>query len=154
MNNTMKDHQHNGDGAPQTCLSPHFTLREMTLSGTAIRRRLDNQPSAEHIRRLRALCERVLEPLRRRVGRVGVTSGFRSKAVNEAVGGAPASQHCLGEAADLYVSSTEQARKWADIIERLTDFDQLILEPRGSRTKRWLHVSYTLRRRNRRQRLQ
>ena len=132
-------------------LSPHFTLAEMTRSGTAIRHQLDNTPPPEAVPRLRALCREVLEPLRRRVGRVLVTSGYRSPALNQRVGGAPQSQHCLGEAADLYVSSTEQARKYAAIIAALPAFDQLILEPRGARRKRWLHVSLTRRRANRRQ---
>ena len=135
-------------------LTPHFTLGEMTRSGTAIRHQLDNTPPPEAVQRLRALCLGVLEPLRRRVGRVLITSGYRSKRVNQAVGGTPASQHCLGEAADIYVSSREQAEKYARIIQRETDFDQLILEPRGERRKRWLHVSYTRRRANRHQVLQ
>lgn len=132
-------------------LSPHFTLAEMTRSGTAIRHHLDNTPPPEAVQRLRALCLGTLEPLRRRVGRVLVTSGYRSPALNQLVGGAPRSQHCLGEAADLYVSSTAQARKYAAIIAAAADFDQLLLEPLGARRKRWLHVSLTRRRANRRQ---
>lgn len=135
-------------------LSPHFTLWELTRSGTAIRHGLDNRPPAEAVGRLRALCLAVLEPLRGRVGRVLVTSGYRSRELNQRVGGAIGSQHCLGEAADLYVSSTEQARKYADLIAALTDFDQLILEPRGARRKRWVHVSHTRRRHNRHERLE
>lgn len=147
----MKDYTTRSASTAPAQLSPHFSLREMTLSATAIRLHLDNTPPAEATQRLTHLCHSVLEPLRRRVGRVLITSGYRSKRVNQAVGGAPASQHCLGEAADLYVSSTEQAEKYARIILAETDFDQLILEPRGERRKRWLHVSYTRRRANRHQ---
>ena len=45
-------------------LSPHFTLREFTLSGTAIAHNIGNTPHKEHVERLKALCENVLEPLR------------------------------------------------------------------------------------------
>ena len=125
-------------------LSPHFRLSEFTLSGTALRLGVDNTPSAEVVARLEALCVNVLEPLRRRVGCVRVTSGYRSPRLNAAVGGVAHSQHLLGEAADLYVSSTEMAQKWAAVL-RETPFDQLIFEPRGSKHRRWLHVSYTTR---------
>ena len=147
----MKDNATQPASTAPEQLSPHFSLREMTLSATAIRRHLDNTPTAEAILRLTHLCHCVLEPLRRRVGRVLITSGYRSLRVNQAVGGAPTSQHCLGEAADIYVSSSEQAEKYARIIQAETDFDQLILEPRGEHRKRWLHVSYTRRRANRHQ---
>lgn len=123
-------------------LSPHFRLSELVASGTAIRLHLDNTPSAAVVERLRALCVHVLEPLRRRVGCVRVTSGYRSPRVNAAVGGVRGSQHLLGEAADLYVSSSEMAEKWLSVL-RGTPFDQIILEPRGAKHRRWLHVSYT-----------
>lgn len=125
-------------------LSPHFRLSEFTLSGTALRLCIDNTPSAEVVKRLEALCVHVLEPLRRRVGCVRVTSGYRCARLNAAVGGVARSQHLLGEAADLYVSSREMAEKWAAVL-RQTPFDQLVFEPIGSKHCRWLHVSYTTR---------
>lgn len=132
-------------------LSPHFTLIEMTRSGVALRHGIANRPGRAEVESLRALCVEVLEPLRRRVGRVLVTSGFRCRELNARVGGAEGSQHVRGEAADLYVSSAEQARKYAAIIMAHSDFDQLILEPLGSARKRWIHVSHTSRRAPRRQ---
>lgn len=130
-------------------LSPHFTLSEMTRSGMAIRHGLDNTPSGVATDNLRALCVNVLEPLRRRFGAIIITSGYRSPELNRVVGGAAHSQHMLGEAADIYLGSTEKGIKYADFLIRHTDFDQLLLEPIGARPKRWLHVSYTRRRANR-----
>lgn len=132
-------------------LSPHFTLAEMTRSGVALRHGIANRPGRAEVESLRRLCVAVLESLRRRVGRVLVTSGFRSRELNARVGGAEGSQHVRGEAADLYVSSTEQARKYAAVIMAHSDFDQLILEPLGSARKRWIHVSHASRRAPRRQ---
>lgn len=140
------------DGAgDEERLSPHFTLAEMTRSGVALRHGIANRPGRAEVESLRALCVKVLEPLRRRVGRVLVTSGFRCRELNARVGGAEGSQHVRGEAADLYVSSAEQARKYAAVIMAHSDFDQLILEPLGSARKRWIHVSHTSRRAPRRQ---
>lgn len=54
---------------------------------------------------IRLLVQRCLDPLRRRLDRpVRVTSGYRSAAVNEAVGGHPQSWHKYGLAADIKVA--------------------------------------------------
>ncbi|MCH3970931.1 MAG: D-Ala-D-Ala carboxypeptidase family metallohydrolase [Prevotella sp.] len=133
-------------------LTSHFSRWEMKRSGIAIKKDLCNEPDEEQWKNLQALCTNVLEPLRARYGAVIVTSGFRSRAVNALAGGVPDSQHCRGEAADLYIGSAEKALKYIEFIRRHTDFDQLIVEPRGALPENicWIHVSYTTRRANRR----
>lgn len=132
-------------------LSPHFTVGEMLRSGVVVMLRIKNVPATEPeegkpsrdevMANLRALCTCVLEPLRRRVGRVIVSSGYRCEAVNRAVHGAVHSQHLRGEAADIHVTGLEMCRKYAAVLRR-TDFDQMILEPQNSVLKRWIHISY------------
>lgn len=131
-------------------LTKHFTLQEMVRSATAIRFGIPNEVTPDAVFRLRALCINVLEPLRQRYGRIIVTSGFRSPELNAAVGGSPRSQHLRGEAADIYIGSSDKAHKYAKFIIENTDFDQLIFEPVNSEHVAWLHVSYTERRPNRR----
>jgi len=123
-------------------LSRHFSLREMTASGTAIKYNIDNTPGVEDVERMKALCRNILEPLRSRFGVIRVTSGYRSKALNEKVGGNPASQHLRGEAADIHVSSGEVARKMFGYVRDNLDFDQLLYERRKSDGACWLHVSH------------
>ncbi len=132
-------------------LSEHFSLEEMTRSGEALRRKISNVPTAEQTENLRQLCLNVLEPVRRRFGATRITSGYRCPELNRAVGGAPASQHTRGEAADIHLSNMEVGRKMFDFIRRHTDFDQLLFERRVKGGCRWLHVSYTTRRKNRRE---
>ena len=124
-------------------LSEHFHLSEFTTSQAAARRGLDNTPPPQVVAALKDLCINVLEPVRKQFGRVNVSSGYRSPAVNRAVGGSATSQHVLGEAADIEcpgVSNHELAR-W---IARNVDFDQLILEfyTPGQPNSGWVHVSW------------
>ena len=82
-------------------LTPHFSLGEFTRSSTASRLGVDNTPPPELLCNLWVLCASVLEPLRLQVGRLQVTSGYRSPRVNAAVGSTSRSQHLIGEAADV-----------------------------------------------------
>lgn len=134
-----------------TMLSEHFSLEEMVRSGVAIRRKIENNPSLADIDRLRQLCVNVLEPVRRRFGVTRISSGYRSVPLNAAVGGVVTSQHLTGEAADIHISDAEKGRKVYEYIRCNLDFDQLLFEHRMSNGCRWLHVSYTTRRPNRRQ---
>lgn len=135
----------------KTMLSEHFSLDEMKRSGTAIRLGISNEPDTEETECLRQLCVNVLEPIRRRFGATRITSGFRCRKLNGAVGGAPDSQHMRGEAADIHISCRETGEKIYDYVRNNLDFDQLLFEHRMSNGCRWLHVSYTRRRPNRRQ---
>ena len=135
-------------------LSEHFSLEEMTRSGEALRRKISNVPAAEQTENLRQLCLNVLEPVRRRFGATRITSGYRCPELNKAVGGVDGSQHTRGEAADIHVSNMEVGRKMFDFIRLHTDFDQLLFERRLKGGCRWLHVSYTTRRKNRREALE
>lgn len=136
------------DNFDQLWLSPHFTLGEMYRSGTAIRCNINNKPTVEEMVRFQKLLFNCLEPLRQKMGRTLISSGFRCRALNSEVGGSPDSQHMLGEAADIYCSNQAYRNRVFDFLRGNTDFDQLILEPT------WVHVSYTERRKNRHQVIQ
>lgn len=125
-------------------ISPHFHLSEFTTSQTADRRGIDNTPPDWAIVNLTRLCDNVLEPVRRHFGRpVVISSGWRSRAVNAAVGGVASSQHCKGEAADFEVPGVSNV-KVAQWIRSAVAFDQLILEfyRPGEPNSGWVHCSY------------
>ncbi len=109
-------------------LSPNFALVEFTRSSVATNRGLSNEPSAIHITNLRRLAN-ALETVRMLVGRaIIITSGYRSPAVNAAVGGVPGSAHGSGHACDIRVHNTNAKELARRIRDSGMQFDQLILE--------------------------
>lgn len=123
-------------------MSEHFTLRNLALSGAVIRHRIANVPTAEETERLRALCENVLEPLRRRFGVIRVVNGYHSEELCRLTGSDNTSQHRLGEETDIHVSSMEVAQKMYDFIKANLVYDQLRLEAKPKTCTIILHVSY------------
>jgi len=171
----------------QARLSQHFTLAEMckTSAKTADKRLATqgdallakNIPSHVHIENLKRLCgwlEMLRDEWNRRYGEgddpIIINSGYRSEAVNKAIGGAKGSNHLTDCAADIRVARMEQALRYAVILldisdesrEDLTssrvcshsaesmqaslcarstaDFDELLLE-RSPRGTYWLHFA-------------
>lgn len=122
-------------------LSQNFTLAEFTRSATAARLGIDNTPSDTVIVNLVNLCHRVLQPLRSHAGiPLRITSGYRSTALNVAVGGAPRSRHITGEAADIHVPTLAIGRDWCTFIRHSCRYDELILEQRPDGAM-WIHVA-------------
>ena len=124
-------------------LSSHFTLEEFTKSQTALRRGIINQPDQQQICNLKRLAVDILEPVRKNFSRpFAPSSGFRSQALNIAIGSQSTSQHTKGEAVDFEIAGipNRAVAKW--IRDNLT-FDQLILEfydPEDPASG-WVHVS-------------
>ena len=127
----------------ETNITMHFTLEEMYASDTAKRLGINNKPSTQQTINLVYLCAYVLEPLRVAMGKpIKISSGFRSQALNKAVGGVYNSQHLKGQAADIDIQGDMAfGRKIFDYIRDHLPFDQLILEHNKSGTY-WVHVSF------------
>jgi Peptidase M15 len=121
-------------------LTANFTLEEFTRSTTADRLGIDNTPNATEIGNLRLLCVQILQPARSALGPIQISSGFRSAALNAAVGGVPNSAHRLGFAADVVPVNvgTFDLAKW---VKNNTSFDQVILEFGTLQNPNWIHIS-------------
>ena len=142
-------------------LSQHFTLGELTK--TSAKTPDGNIPSRVHIENLKNLCENWLEELRfsyntlyrlqpgedydhsKRVEPIIINSGYRSEAVNKAIGGVKGSNHLTGCAVDIHVKDMEQAIRYACILLDIADsgerkFDELLIE-RSPRGTYWIHFA-------------
>lgn len=117
----------------------YFSLQELGHSSVAEREHIDNTIPDSAKANLTYLVDKILDPARAKLGApITISSGYRSPALNTAIGGAKKSQHMVGEAADLVCE--DMHRLW-DILKELP-FDQLIWESRRHGTNVWIHVSH------------
>lgn len=126
-------------------LSKNLSLAEVVRSESAKRRGINNLPTAEHLENLKDLALNVFQPIRDHFKvPIHISSGYRSRILNNAVNGAAKSQHCSGQAIDIDVDGTSITNKQVfDYIKDNLDFDQLIFEFGTDKNPDWVHVSYS-----------
>lgn len=136
-------------------LSEHFVLAEFERSATAQACGINNSVPSQFVPVLQQLCKECLEPLRAFAQQpIIIGSGYRCPQLNVKVGGVYASQHTLGEAADIQIPKTPYTEwsdgkahtdktilnRWFDWIIQNTNFDQAIIETSNGKDF-WIHVS-------------
>jgi hypothetical protein len=115
-------------------MTPHFTLAELTATN---HRQFDNTPNeteTANLQRLAEFLERVKEALDGKP--VMISSGYRSKPVNDSVGSSDKSQHRTGQAADFKVPGMTPDQVVRAIIAAGLPYDQIIRE-----FDAWTHIS-------------
>jgi len=126
-------------------LSKNLSLREATKSNTADRNNISNIPTEEHLENLKIVAEEVFQPIREHFGiPIGISSGYRSKQLNAAVGGSLSSHHCKGMALDLDADIFGGVTN-SEIFHYIKDnlkFSQLIWEYGNDLEPNWVHVGY------------
>jgi D-alanyl-D-alanine dipeptidase len=127
-------------------ISKNFKMSEFKTTSTGLPNEIpdDVKPA------IRALVLNLLQPVCDAMGwRCKINSGYRSPAVNMAVGGVTASQHLTGEAADCVFLPEGLTALPIDVLRAVIElglaFDQMIAYPN------FVHLSYTTKRANRRQ---
>jgi len=118
-------------------LTPHFTLEELTASETAERNGWDNSPNDAELANLTRLAD-FLEQVKVVLdGKpIMISSGLRTKKVNDAVGSKDSSQHRTGCACDFRVPGMTPDEVVRKIMASGISFDQVIRE-----FDRWTHIS-------------
>ena len=108
----------------------HFTEKELGIEGA----------NAIVKKNMNTLVDKILDHLREKVGAIRVNSGYRTPAHNKQIGGATNSQHCKGEAVDIFPLEKDIDEVFSIIIRELK-YDQVILE-KNNAGARWIHISY------------
>ena len=125
-------------------LSENLSIAEATYSATALRKGIVNKPTVTHLISLKEVANNIFQPCREHFGKpLRVTSGYRSKELNKAIGGSNNSQHSKGEALDMQSTSGYTNRELFMYIKDHLTFDQLIGEfPDNVGEFSWVHCSY------------
>ena len=121
-------------------LSKNFVLSEITRSNTAKRLGINNEPTKKDLENIQRIITNILQPLRNHLGPIRISSGYRNKELNRAIGGSNKSQHSKGEALDIQFwkdgkMCNKEIYDW--ILDNAVDFDQMINEFDFS----WIHIS-------------
>lgn len=119
----------------------YFTIEEFTRSETAERLDIDNTPEDDEVEHIKELIS-VLDGLRESWGSaILVTSGYRCRGLNQAVGGAKRSAHMCGYAADLVPlnGKIKAFKEFCLDYFKDADYDELILETKGE--SEWVHFA-------------
>jgi hypothetical protein len=128
-------------------ISEHLSLAELIRSESAKRNGITNMPPPEHIANLKLLAENIFEPIRVNFRcPILISSGYRSKELNDKIGGSNTSQHSLGQAIDIDMDDTTYGVSNAEVfnfIKNKLPFDQLIWEFGNILNPAWVHVSYS-----------
>ncbi len=117
----------------------------MIKSNTAIRLKIDNTPTREHLENLKIVAKEVFQPIRDRFYvPIYVSSGYRSEKLNKAVGGSKTSHHSRGMALDIDQDGRGEISN-TDVFNFILNnlkFTQLIWEFGDNIKPDWIHVSY------------
>ena len=112
----------------------NFTFKELVKTDTG----LDNIPDDMNVIRNLVRLSEFLQIIRNELQLpIIVNSGYRSKEVNESVGGVYSSYHCKGLAADIKCADMDKLL--AVLHSHLMDIDQLGIYY-NSMTQLWFHV--------------
>lgn len=127
-------------------LSKNLTLEEVIKSHTATRLGIYNVPTGEELNNLVLLAKNLFQPLRDYFGtQIFISSGYRSRSLNRAIGGAKNSHHCKGQAIDIDQDGKNTSVTNKQIFHYIKDnmlFTQLIYEFGDANNPDWVHVSY------------
>lgn len=132
-------------------MGKYFTIKELTHTSV----QSDNTPNEEQLNNLNQLID-VMDAVREEWTKVceqnnwgnpaiKVNSGFRSKTVNDAVGGSKTSEHMLGYAVDIKPVNKKNLEFFNFIKNYLLDnkipFSQLLNEYPINGVPSWIHLS-------------
>lgn len=124
-----------------TLLTNEEYIKRCIRSNTAIRKGIDNTPDAASLANLLELKNKIYDPICLHYNEiVPISSGFRCKKLNTAVGGSKTSDHMIGCALDIDMD--DRNKDLLLFVKNNLEFKQLIEEYPVNDVPSWIHISY------------
>lgn len=135
-------------------MGKYFSIEELTHSATATSKGIDNTPTSTEVKNNLLELIDVLDVIREEwtekcekngwgTGSIIVNSGYRSDALNKAIGGSKTSAHSIGAAVDIEPKNqrNKEFYEFLDLYLLTNDipFDQLINEKPVKGIPSWIH---------------
>lgn len=120
----------------------YFKLSEFAVSDTYPK--LVEIPTGNIKNNVENLVEKILDPIRASIGiPITITSGYRNKNLNKAVGGSSTSNHLYGYAADCVCGNkrSDNLKLVYAILNLGLDYDEIIIEKGTLTSPRWIHIA-------------
>lgn len=129
-------------------MGKYFTINELCVSGSHPKLAEIPAKGTSIYNNLTYLIERLDNVREQWGGPIIVTSGFRNRMLNNAVGGSKTSAHLVGLAADIHPKNGNIMDLAALIATIGMEFDQLILEKTTVKNGeiincQWLHIGFS-----------
>lgn len=121
----------------------YFRLEEFAVSSSYPK--LVELPKGSIEQNVKLLVEVLLDPIREKIGMpITVTSGYRPKKLNDAVGGAKNSNHLYGYAADVQCGNkrSDNLKIVYALLELGCDWDECIIEKGTLTAPQWIHIAF------------
>ena len=130
-------------------IGKYFKLKHLIWSNGAKNRNLNNMPGIDGnpsqttiIENLRTLMSTCIDYIVDEYPDLIITSAYRSKELNQFLGGSSTSQHCFGQAIDIQVPNLSTAELYNYIYYNgKIKWDQLIWEYPEKGNRSWIHIS-------------
>ena len=122
-------------------ISKYLTVGDAIKSETAIRKGIDNSMNQVQLVNAKGIAQLVYDPIKDKFPNAGCYSFFRSKALNDAVGGSPNSFHSFAGALDIdTIGNVDNKAIFKWVLDGGVPFNQLLWEYGTLECCEWVHV--------------
>jgi len=127
-------------------ITKNFKFSELIYSNTAIKNKIQNNPTKDDLINMENLCKKILQPIRDKYNKpIKVNSCYRCPKLNKLVGGSATSDHMVGAAADIKAVDGNNKKLFDLILKMIKSKEiecrQLIWEYGTKKMPQWIHIS-------------
>ena len=125
-------------------MSKNFSLNEFLRSDNATRYKIDNKPNEEQLENIEFVA-RQLEIIRSYYNKpIIISSGFRTKELNDLLKGSKTSQHMQGLAVDINLKTKNENKIFFNLVNKLIQEKKIkVYQLIDEKNYSWIHIGFS-----------